>query len=113
MLYSIKNREDLERLEELGSLENQVKDLKLHDKLAKQTFHEKIKKVFEQAPDTIKTTSEVLMKTITENFINNNKAFNNLYNNLVEILNVRDILASYCIFHLKLLIVKIRVNLNY
>ena len=32
MLYAIKNREDLENLEELASLENQVKVVKLQDK---------------------------------------------------------------------------------
>ena len=47
MLYSIKDREDLENLEELVSLENQVKIVKLQDKLGKQKFHEDMKKVFE------------------------------------------------------------------
>ena len=44
MLYSIKDREDLENLEELVSLENQVKVVKLQDKLGKQNFHEDMKK---------------------------------------------------------------------
>ena len=44
MLYSIKDREDLENLEELVSLENQVKVVKLQDKLGKQNFHDDIKK---------------------------------------------------------------------
>ena len=38
MLYAIKNREDLENLEELASLENQVKVVKFQDKLGKQNF---------------------------------------------------------------------------
>ena len=39
MLYSIKDREDLEKLEELVSLRNQVKLVRLQDKLGKQNFH--------------------------------------------------------------------------
>ena len=44
MLYSIKSREDLEKLEELVSLGNQVEELPLHDKLGKHNFHENVKK---------------------------------------------------------------------
>ena len=44
MLYSIEHREDLEQIEELASLQNQVKETRLQDKLGKQNFHEKIKK---------------------------------------------------------------------
>ena len=47
MLYSIKDREDLENLEELVSLQNQVKVVRLQDKFGKQNFHEDMKKVFE------------------------------------------------------------------
>ena len=39
MLYSIKDREDLENLEELVSRENQVKVVRLQDKLGEQNFH--------------------------------------------------------------------------
>ena len=38
MLYSIKNREDLEKLNELTSLQNQVKTVRLQEKLGKQNF---------------------------------------------------------------------------
>ena len=44
MLYSIKDREDIEKLEELALLQNQVKVVKLQDKLGEQNFHEDIKK---------------------------------------------------------------------
>ena len=47
MLYSIKNREDSEKLNELVSLQEQVKVVRLQDKLGKQNFHEDLKKVFE------------------------------------------------------------------
>ena len=39
MLYPIKNRDDLENLEELASSQNQVEVLRLQDKLGKQNFH--------------------------------------------------------------------------
>ena len=44
MLFPIKNREDLEKFDELASLENQVKALRLQDKSGKQNFHEYQKK---------------------------------------------------------------------
>ena len=44
MLYAIKDREDLEKLEDLVSLQNQVKVVKLQDKLGEQNFHEDVKK---------------------------------------------------------------------
>ena len=44
MLYSIKDREDLENLNKLASLENKVKDLRSQEKLGKQNFHEHKKK---------------------------------------------------------------------
>jgi len=48
MLYPIKNIEDLEKLEELASLQNQVKAVRLQDKLGKQNFHEDMKKSSKQ-----------------------------------------------------------------
>ena len=54
MLYAIKNVNDLENLNELFSLENQVQAVRLEDKLGKQKFHEKIKKLFEPVTETIK-----------------------------------------------------------
>ena len=39
MLYSFKDREDLEKLEELASIQDQVKVVRLQDKLGKQNFH--------------------------------------------------------------------------
>ena len=40
MLYSIKDREDFEKLEELTLLQHQIKGLRLQDKIGKQNFHE-------------------------------------------------------------------------
>ena len=95
MLYSIKDREDLKNLEELVSLENQVKVVKLQDKLGEQNFHEDMKKVFEPVTRTLENTSENLTKAITETSIKNNLAIENINNNLLEIMNDRGILATY------------------
>ena len=95
MLYAIKNREDLENLEELASLENQVKVVKLQDKLGKQNFHEDMKKVFEPVTKSLENTSENLTKAITETSIKNNLAIENINDNLLEIMNDRGILATY------------------
>ena len=95
MLYSIKDREDLEKLEQLLSLENQVKVVRLQDKLGKQNSHEDMKKVFEPVAKSLENTSENLPKSITESSIENNKAIENLNNKLLEIMNDRGIIASY------------------
>ena len=51
MLYSIK---DLEDLNELVSLQDQVKAVRLQDKLGKQNFHEDMEKVLEPMTNEIK-----------------------------------------------------------
>ena len=95
MLYSIKNREDLENLEELASLQNQVKVVRLQDKLGEQNFHEDMKKVFEPVTKSLANTSENLTKVITETSIKNNLAIENINDKLLEIMNDRGILATY------------------
>ena len=95
MLYSIKNREDLEKLEDLVSLQNQVKVVRLQDKLGEQNFHEDMKKVFEPVTKSLENTSEKLTNAITETSIKNNLAIENINNNLLEIMNDRGILATY------------------
>ena len=95
MLYSIKDREDLENLNELASLQDQVKAVRLQDKLGKQNFHEDMKKVFEPVTKSIENTSENLTKAITESSKENNLALENLNLKLLEIMNDRGILATY------------------
>ena len=95
MLYAIKDREDLENLNELVSLQDQVKVDKLQDKFGKQNFHEDMKKVFEPVTKSLENTSENLTKAITETSIKNNQAIENINNNLLEIMNDRGILATY------------------
>ena len=74
MLYSIKNPRDLENLNKLVSLQNQVQEVKLQDKLGKQNYHHKTEKIFEPLTDTIDNTSENLTKTLTGKSIINDKA---------------------------------------
>ena len=45
MLYSIKIIEELEQLNELVSLQNQVNEARLQDKLGEQIFHENVKSI--------------------------------------------------------------------
>ena len=95
MLFSIKNIEELEKINELVSFQNQVKVDRLQDKLGKQNFHEDMKKVFEPVTKSLENTSENLTKAITESSKENNQAIENLDNKLLEIMNDRGILASY------------------
>ena len=100
MFYSIKNREDLKKSEELVSLKRQVEGTRLQDKLGKPKFHENIKRVFEPITDKIKITSEEITKTLTESSIKNNQTLESLNNKVLEIKNDRVILASCLLFFL-------------
>ena len=104
MMFAINNGEDLDKLEELASLQDQVKVVRLQDKLGKQNFHEDMTKVFEPLTDTLKKTSENITKSITENSINNNKAISDLNEKILELMNDRGIIASYLMFPLSKII---------
>ena len=95
MLYSIKDREDLQILDESVSLGNQVKAVRLQNKLGKQNFYEDLKKVFETITKSIKDISEEVTKTMTETSVKNNKTIANLIDKFLEIMNNGGILASY------------------
>ena len=95
MLFPIKDREDLEKLNELASLQIQVKAVRLQDKLGKQNFHEDMKKLYEPLTDTIKVVSENLTKTITENSIKNNKAIESLNEKVLGLMNDKSLIAPY------------------
>ena len=90
----MEDREGLVKFEELVSLENQVKVVRLQDILGKKNFHEDMKKVFEPVTKSIKSVSEEVRKTKTETSIKNDQAIENLKNKLLEIMNDRGILAS-------------------
>ena len=91
MLFPIRNLEDIQNLNDAVSLQNQVKIVRLQDKLGKQNFHENLEEVFEPLTDTLKKTSENITKTITENSINNNKAIENLNEKILEMMNGKDL----------------------
>ena len=91
----MKNREGLEKLENSVSLRNQVKVVKLQDKLSEQNFHEDMKKVFEPVTKSLKNTSENVTNAITDSSIKNNQAIENVNSKLLEIMNDRGILATY------------------
>ena len=94
-MYSIKDREDLQNINEVVSLQSLVKAVRLQDKLGKQNFHEDVKKVFEPVTKSLENTSENLTKAITESSKKNNLAIENLNNKLLEIMNDRGILSNY------------------
>ena len=95
MLFAINNREELEKLNELVSLQNQVKEERLQDKLVEQNFQGDMKKIFEPENKSIKDVSEEVTKTMTEKFLKNNQALEILNNKHLEIMNDRGIIASY------------------
>ena len=94
-MYAIKKNDDLENINELASLQDQVKAVRLQDKLGKQNFHENMKKVFEPVTKSLENTSRDITKTITETSIKSNQTIENLNNKLLEIMNDRGILATY------------------
>ena len=69
MLNPIKNIEHLKDLIELASLQNQVKFVRLQDKLGKQNFDEDMEEVFEPVTKSGKDVSEEVTKTMTDNSI--------------------------------------------
>ena len=95
MLYSIKNIEDLKDLNELVTLQDQVKAVKLQDKLGEQNYPQKSEKLFEPVTKSIKDVSEEVTKTIRETSMKNNQTVENLNNKLLEIMNDRGIISSY------------------
>ena len=95
MMFPIRNIEDLQNLNEAVSLQNQVKVVRLQDKLGKQNFHENMEEVFEPLTDTLKKTSDNIAKTNTENSISNNKAIENLNEKILKLMNDKGMIAPY------------------
>ena len=82
-------------MDELVSLQNQVNEVRLQDRLGEQNYHEDSKKLFKPMTDVIKSTSENITKTLTENSINNNKAIENLNEKILELMDEKGMIASY------------------
>ena len=72
MLYPIGNLEELEKINELVSLQNQVNETRLQDKLGEQNLQEDVNKVFEPVTKSLKDVSEEVIKVITETSFRNN-----------------------------------------
>ena len=66
MIVAIKNKAYLKELEELASLQNQVKIVRFHDKLGKQVFHEDMENFFEPVTKSLENSSQDITKTIME-----------------------------------------------
>ena len=97
MLYSIKNREELQKWNEAVSLESQVKVVRLQDKLGKQNLHEDLMKVYKPVTKPLENTSQGITKTVMETSKNNNQALAKLNSKLLEIMNNRGIFATFLI----------------
>ena len=95
MMFPIRNVEDLQNLNDAVSLQNQVKVVRLQDKLGKQNFHEDMTKVVEPLTATLKKISENITRTITENSITNNKAISDLNEKILELMNDKGMIAPY------------------
>ena len=95
MLYSIKNRDDVENLNMFFSLQNQKKVLRLQDKLGKQHSHEDMEKVFEPETEIEKDVSQDITRILKKTSIEDNKALSNLNYKDLEKVNDRGIIANY------------------
>ena len=94
-MFPIRNVEDLQKLNEAVSLQNQVHTVRLQDKLGEQNYHEDAKKLFKPMTDVKKNSSEKITKTLTENSINNNKAIENLNEKVLELMNDKGMISPY------------------
>ena len=60
----MKSRDELERLNEKASIQNEVKFLGLKDRPGKQNFPEDMRKMFELVTDIVKEASREVTKTL-------------------------------------------------
>ena len=91
MLFPIKHREYLAKIEKLAPLHRQVEEIR--NKLGKQNNHGDTKILFEAITGTIRKTIENLTKTITETSIKNNEAISDLNENSLELMNDKGMIA--------------------
>ena len=94
-MFPIRNVKNLQNLNEAVSLQNQVKVVRLQDKLGKQNFHEDFREVFEPITKSLENTSDKVTKTITERSINNNKAIENLNEKNLQLMHDKGLIAPY------------------
>ena len=95
MMFPIRNVEDLQNLNEALSLQNQVKVVRLQDKLGKQNFHEDLREVFEPITKSLENTSENIAKTITETSNKHKEAISDLNEKVLELMDEEGLIAPY------------------
>ena len=86
-MFPLENREDLQKLNESASSQNQIKATRIQDGLGEQNFHEDVKEVFEPLSNPLKDNSENITKTITEISIKNIKAISDLNEKVLDLMD--------------------------
>ena len=95
MIYSIKNKHELEDFDELEDLQLKIKEVRLVEKVVKQDFLYDVKKLFEPIFNSIKNFSEDVTKTLMESSTENNNELRFLNKKFLEVMNDRGITAPY------------------
>ena len=80
----------MKKFGEVALLQDQVKALRMHDKLPKHKFHEDTEKLFEPLTQRNIDNSQDETETVTDTSIENNRALLNLNAKLLNILKDRD-----------------------
>ena len=94
-MFPFRKVEDSQNLNEAVSLQNQVKVVRLQDKLSKRNFHEDLIEFFEPITKSLENTSEKTTKTLTETSIKNNKAISDLNEKILELMDEKGLIAPY------------------
>ena len=81
-------------MESSTSFQNQVKGLKLQEKLGQQNFHYDMKKVFESVAGTVKNVSEEVKEAKTETAKGSKKTFTDLNEKDYELVKDKGIIHS-------------------
>ena len=79
----------------MATLQNQVKAVRLQEKLGKQNFLEDLKKLYKPLTDLIKDVFENVTKTISETSMKNTKAISDLNEKVLEVMNENGLIAPY------------------
>ena len=87
----------MEKLNELVSLQIQIKALRIQDNLVNENFPEKIEKDIEPVTRRITVASRVVTRALMVNSEENNNTLTKLNNKLLDLMKDRGILASYSI----------------
>ena len=85
----------MEKLNELTSLQHQVKKMRLQEKPGKRNFHDDKIKVFETVSETFKIASEDVTEIMMATSEENNKAITGINDKFLEVKIFSGILPSY------------------